>query len=44
MAGVVGEKAGAAGVMGGCMVLPPHFEQTPGDVDVLEVLKSELVL
>jgi hypothetical protein len=30
--------------MGGCMVLPPHFEQTPGDVDVLAVLESEFVL
>ena len=43
MAGVIGENVEAAGVIGGCMVFPPHFEQIPGDVDVLPVLGSKFV-
>jgi hypothetical protein len=43
MAGVAEEKAGSAGVIGGCITFPPHFEQTPGDVDVLAPLVSEFV-
>ena len=43
MPGVLGGNAEAAGVVGGCIVFPPHFEQTPGEVLVLPVLVSEFV-
>lgn len=44
MVNVVGENAGAAGVIGGCMVFPPHLEQNPGGVEMLAVIASEFVL
>jgi hypothetical protein len=43
MANVAGENAEAAGVIGGCIVFPPHLEQYPGGVEVLAVLASEFV-
>ena len=44
IAEAVGENAGAAGVIGGRIVFPPHFAQIPGEVDTLAELDSELVL
>ena len=44
IAEAVGEDAGAAGVIGGCIVFPPHFVQIPGEVDTLVELDSGFVL
>jgi hypothetical protein len=44
IAEAVGEDAGAAGVIGGCIVFPPHFAQIPGEVDTLVELDSGFVL
>lgn len=44
IAEAVGENAGAAGVIGGRIVFPPHFAQIPGEGDTLAELDSEFVL
>lgn len=44
IAEAVGEDAGAAGVIGGCIVFPPHFAQILGEVDPLVALDSGFVL
>jgi hypothetical protein len=44
IAEAVVEDVGAAGVIGGCIVFPPHFAQIPREVDTLVELGSGFVL